>query len=97
MNNFVVTIATTRQVSQASVLVKWFSQKKKKKVVVPCPKIVLEYNKFMSGTDLQDQNLNKYRIYLREKKWNRSIFTCLIDVSIQNASILHTKADGKLR
>ena len=68
MNNFVVTIATTRQVSQASVLVKRFSQKKKKKIVVPCPKIVLEYNKFMSGTDLQDQNLNQYRISLRGKK-----------------------------
>ena len=24
----------------------------------------------MGGTDRQDQNLNKYRIFLRGKKWN---------------------------
>ena len=72
MDNFVVTIATTRQVSQAFVLVKCFSQKEKKKVEIPCPKIVQEYNKFMG--DYQDQNLKKYKISLCRKKWYWSIF-----------------------
>ena len=69
MDNSVLTIATTRQILQASMLVKrFFCKMKKKKVEVSFPKIVQEYNKFMGGTDCQDQNLNKYRISLRGKK-----------------------------
>ena len=62
MDNSVVTIATTRHLPQVSVLMKHFSQREKKKIDVPCPKIIQEYNKFIGGTDRQNQNLNKYRI-----------------------------------
>ncbi|XP_025407097.1 piggyBac transposable element-derived protein 3-like [Sipha flava] len=50
----------------------------------------------MGGTDLMDENVNRYRIGLRGKKWWWCLFTWLIDVSIQNAWILHKKSGGNL-
>lgn len=50
----------------------------------------------MGGTDLMDENVNRYRIGLRGKKWWWCLFTWLIDVSIQNAWILHKKSGGIL-
>lgn len=50
----------------------------------------------MGGTDLMDENVNRYRIGLRGKKWLWCLFTWLIDVLIQNALILHKKSGGNL-
>lgn len=50
------------------------------------------YNASMGGTDRMDQNVNAYRIAARGKKWWWSIFTWLIDVSINNAWLLHRKS-----
>lgn len=55
-----------------------------------------DYYQFMGGTDLMDENVNKYRIGLRGKKWWWCLFTWLIDVSIQNAWILQKKSGGSL-
>ncbi|KAJ8928822.1 hypothetical protein NQ314_018568 [Rhamnusium bicolor] len=41
-----------------------------------------EYNKYMEGTDLMDENISGYRIRVRRKKWWWSNFTWLIDSSI---------------
>jgi len=43
-----------------------------------------------------DENVNRYRIGLRGKKWWWCLLTSLIDVSIQNALILHKKSGGNL-
>lgn len=49
----------------------------------------------MGGTDRMDQNIGYYRIGFRKNKWWWSIFTWLIDVSIQNAWLLQRKAGLK--
>ena len=36
-----------------------------------------------------DQNVNAYRIGVREKKWWWPLFTLSVDVSVQNAWFLH--------
>ena len=43
--------------------------RKEKKVSVDVPYVVHKYNTSMGGTDRQDQNVNKYRISIRTKKW----------------------------
>ena len=47
--------------------------------------VVHKYNTSMGGTDHQDQNVNKYRVSIRTKKWWCPLFSRGIDVTIQNA------------
>ena len=42
----------------------------------------------MGGTDCQDQNVNKYRISMRTKKWCRPQFSWGVGVTIQNSRML---------
>ena len=96
MDNSVVTIASTAHGREPLSKVKRYSQKEKKNIEVDCPLVIREYNNHMGGTDRQDQNVNNYRVSIRGKKWWWSIFTWLLDVSVQNAWILHKKSGGCL-
>ena len=60
----------------------------KKQVSIDMPYVVSVYNQAMGGTDRQDQNINKYRVNIRSKKWWWPLFSWGIDVTIQNAWIL---------
>lgn len=50
-------------------------QHKKKNIQVPQPNLVKIYNKHMGGVDRMDQNVAKYRISIRGKKWYSSLVT----------------------
>lgn len=39
----------------------------------------------MGGTDLMDENINRHRIAIRNKKWWWAIFSWTLDVSAHNA------------
>ena len=67
-----------------------------KVISVRCPKIVSRYNKFIGGTDQMDQNVNAYKIGIRGKKWWWSVFTWTIDVSLQNAWLVHREANQRM-
>ena len=97
MDNSVVTIASTCHTNQSSTKVQRFSQKEKKRIQIDCPDVIREYNKHMGGTDRQDQNIAKYCISFRGKKWYWSIFTWFVDIAIQNCWVLHKKCGGNLR
>ena len=45
-----------------------YSKEDKKKISIPQPKIVNEYNKHMGGVDLHDNGVANYRIAIRGKK-----------------------------
>ena len=47
------------------------------------------YNTHMGGVDRMDQNVAKYRIGIRIKKWWWPLLAYLLDVSMQNAWILY--------
>lgn len=91
MDNSVVTAASSSIGVKPTNNVSRYSQKEKKKISVLRPLIIGEYNKYMGGTDLMDQNISTYRIGIRGKKWWWPIFTWLIDVCVNNAWILHKK------
>lgn len=66
-----------------------WSKEKNKKVKVSQPYLIAKYNKSMGGTDRMNQNVNAYRIGIRSKKYYWTLFTWILDVSIQNSWILY--------
>ena len=70
--------------------------KENKTIEINCPKLIQKYNQHMGGADRQDQNMNKYRIGFRGKKWYWCIFTWLVDVTVQNPWLLHKKSGGTM-
>lgn len=94
MDNNIVTVASTCHGVFPTSTVKRFSQAQKQMVNVPRPNLIGQYNSAMGGTDLMDENLNRYRIGIRGKKWWWCLFTWLIDVGVNNAWQLHKKSGG---
>lgn len=45
-----------------------FDKKQNKKIKVPCPNVVKEYNRHMGGVDFLDSLIGRYKILLRSKK-----------------------------
>ena len=87
-DNQVVSIASTVHRIEPVSSTGRYSRQERKQIQVPIPRVFLEYKKSMGGTDQMDGNIAKYRIGVRGKKWWWSLFTWLIDVSINNAWIL---------
>lgn len=48
----------------------------------------------MGGTDLMDENVARYRISIRGKKWWWCLFSWLVDTAVHNAWQLHKKSGG---
>ncbi|XP_039286300.1 piggyBac transposable element-derived protein 3-like isoform X1 [Nilaparvata lugens] len=84
-DNAPVTVASTIHGINPIVNVNRYSKREKKTVLVKRPYLISEYNKFMGGTDLMDENINCYRVSVRSKKWWWSIFSWCFDVCYQNA------------
>lgn len=95
-DNAVVTAMSTLHGVEPITTVGRYSAEEKKKIQVPRPAMLTEYNKNMGGTDLMDQNINTYRIGIIGKKWWWPIFTYLIDAAICNAWVLSRRAGSTL-
>ncbi|MCL4149537.1 UNVERIFIED_CONTAM: hypothetical protein GTU68_019046 [Idotea baltica] len=66
-----------------------WSKEQKKKVSVPMPNAIAEYNKNMGGVDLSDQFVSNYQIRIRSRKWWWPLFAWSINCSAVNAWILY--------
>lgn len=73
----------------------------KESEMIPCPNVVLQYNRHMGGVDLMDSLLGRYKIKMRSRKWYLRIFYHLVDLSVINAWLLYLRVmkekgdDGK--
>lgn len=57
--------------------------------MVPCPKAVSDYNKYMGGVDKLDQMLEAYSVVRKSRRWWVKIFFYFIDVAICNSYIIY--------
>ncbi|XP_023312460.1 piggyBac transposable element-derived protein 3-like, partial [Anoplophora glabripennis] len=69
--------------------VKRYRKEDKRRVDVPCPQIVLEYNQHMGGVDLADMFVALYRTGMKSKRWYLGIFSQFLDICINNSWILY--------
>lgn len=56
---------------------------------VPCPKLLIDYNKYMNGVDKFDQNKGTYEINRKSRKWWHRIFFYFVDASVVNAYVIY--------
>lgn len=91
VDNKVVNLASNFVGVQPEGTVKRFSKEESKKVAVPCPRIVLEYNNHMGGVDLADMLIELYRTPLKSKRYYLKLFAQLLDISINNAWLLYRR------
>ena len=72
-----------------------YSSSEKKRVQIDQPFLIKLYNEHMGGVDRMDQNVSKYRIGLRGKKWYWCLISYMLDVSINNAWQLQKICNNK--
>ena len=65
-----------------------WSKYEKRKVQVPCPQIVVAYNKAMGGVDLADMLISFYRIPVKTHRWYIKTFWHLVDIAKVNDWLL---------
>lgn len=83
-DNGVVTIASTHYGVQPVKQVQRWSVAERKRVMIPMPSVIGLYNSNMGGVDRLDQNVAKYRVAIRGKKWYIPILS-LLNVCMNNA------------
>ncbi|KAH6929130.1 hypothetical protein HPB50_023840 [Hyalomma asiaticum] len=96
MDNSVVTVGSTMHGVEPMSSADRYSRAQKKRIKVPLPNAVTQYNCFMGGTDQMDANVGAYRISIRGKKWWWPIFTWLCDVAISNGWALIRSAGSNI-
>ena len=95
-DNSIVTMASNRYGTKPLAKAKRWSAAEKKVIEVTQPNVIRAYNAGMGGVDRMDQNISKYRISMRIKKWWWPIFAHLLDASVQNAWLLYRKFPSSL-
>ena len=68
-DNSVITVACSSYSSMPIGDADRCSKEAKKRIKVSIPHSIQMYNKYMGGIDRMDENINKYRISMRSKKW----------------------------
>jgi Transposase IS4 len=93
-DNSVVSIASNFACDLPLKTVQRWSKKEKKFIQVTQPNIISLYNQNMGGVDRADQNVAKYRISMRTKKWWWPFFAWPIDLCLQNAWLLYRQSES---
>lgn len=65
--------------------VRRYCKAENKKIEIPCPRIVKDYNSHMGGVDLADMLIALYRTGWKANKWYIKLFAQLLDICIVNA------------
>ena len=87
--------AVTILSSDAGVLLlsnaKRWDKELKKKVDIPCPAVIKEYNGKMGGIDKSDMLTHLYKTPLKARRWYLRLFGYVIDLCTTNAWILYKR------
>lgn len=71
------------------VSVKRWKKEINKKVNVPQPKYITDYNTHMGGIEKMDYLINIYKIKICAKKWYFPLFSNINDMAIMNAHVFY--------
>ena len=66
-----------------------FSSAARKRVQIQQPFLVKVYNEHMGSMDRMDQNVTKYQVAVRGKKWYWCLILYMLDAAVNNAWKLH--------
>ena len=87
-NRSVTTLSTFVAIEPLKLVKRW-DKKAKSEIKVPCPSVIMMYNKFMGGVDLLDSLLALYRIPVRSKKWYNRIIFGFLDMAVVQAWLIY--------
>lgn len=62
--------------------------------MIPCPKVLKDYNQNMNCVDKLDQNKKSCQIDRKSKKWWHRIFFHFLDIAVVNSHIIYTQQTG---
>lgn len=71
--------------------VKRYDRNKKKRVEVPCPNVIKQYNGKMGGIDKSDMLTHLYKTPMRARRWYMRLFAYALDLCVCNAWILYKR------
>lgn len=77
--------------------VKRWSVAEKKKIDIPRPASIAEYNSFMGGIDLHDMLVELYRVNIKVRRFYLRIIYHLIDMCVVNAWLLYRRHCKQLK
>lgn len=95
-NNIVNVVSNCHGVEPLQQATRW-SKQAKARVRLPQPYLIKHYNQTMGGVDRMDQNVEKYRISIRSKKWWWPVFMYCIDLAVQQTWHIYRATDAGLR
>ena len=81
-NNIVNIVSNCHSVEPLQHALRW-SKQARTRVRLPQPFLIRHYNQTMGGVDRMDQNVEKYRVAIRSKKWWWPILMYCIDLAVQ--------------
>jgi hypothetical protein len=74
-------VSTTTGTEPHQIVKRW-SKTENKEINVPCPVVVVSYNKNMGGVDLCNQQMEAYRTWFKSKKWMVKVAIHFIDLAM---------------
>lgn len=94
-DNKQVTFLSTYVGAEPVSTIERYDKTEKRKKLIPCPKVVREYNAHMGGVDLMDSYLGRYRIQMKSRKWYMRLFHHLLDLTVINSWVLYKQVHTK--
>lgn len=65
-----------------------FVRSSKRRVDVPCPPMIREYNRHMGGVDMADGLIGRYRIRVKTRKYTNRLVYHFLDLTMVNSYVL---------
>uniref|UniRef100_A0A8C4DNN4 PiggyBac transposable element-derived protein domain-containing protein n=1 Tax=Dicentrarchus labrax TaxID=13489 RepID=A0A8C4DNN4_DICLA len=90
-DNKAVTLASSCAAISPLKEVRRFSRQERRRVAVPCPNIVSQYNVHMGGVDLADMMVALYRTPAKSHRWYLGLFWQMADIAINNGWLLYRR------
>lgn len=94
-DNKEVVLLSTYAGSEPVETIQRYDKKQKRNILIPCPKVIKEYNAHMGGVDLMDSFIGRYRIRKKSRKWTTRLFYHLLDMTVINSWVLYKKVNMK--